>query len=37
MKKLLLLICIGGMLVFVAFYRQGTQQKSQTEQISPAK
>lgn len=37
MKKLLLLICIGAMLVFVACYRQGTQPKAQTDQVSPAK
>jgi preprotein translocase subunit YajC len=37
MKKLLLLICIGAMLVFVAYYRQGTQQKAQAEQIGSRK
>lgn len=38
MKKLLLLICIGAMLVFVACYRQqGMQPKAQTEQLSAHK
>ncbi len=37
MKKLLLLICIGAMLFFVACYRQGTDQKSRVEPIGTTK
>lgn len=37
MKKLLLLLFIGAMLVFVALYRQGTQPKSGKEFSATAK